>query len=759
MTDDKIVQANTFNEEGKRQFKAKHFESAIKSFTKAIELAPEDERYFANRSAAHAKLLQWKESAEDAKQCVVLKPEWVKGYVRQANALHALKEYEEAVQVCLAGLQKDPSAQALSKQMALSQKALQKKEEDGGVEDDGLVDEDEEKSNGLVVGIDLGTTNSCVAVWRGDSVEIIPNTRGEMTTPSYVAWTNTGQRLVGVGARNQQARNPENTVFDVKRFIGQGWEHEGVQQDSRNMPYKILPDEKGSPVIEVIVDGKNKKQQFSPPEISAMVLEYMKHQAEQYLEQKIDRAVITVPAYFNDAQRQATQLAGRIAGLEVLRIINEPTAAALSYGLDLKKMEAKNNVLIFDLGGGTFDVSILTIENGIFDVKATGGDTRLGGEDFDQRTLEFLLQEAEKQGIPDLSKDKNSLKRIRVEAEKAKRLLSQAQSAPILIEKLGKGTGKHKKGYTFKYTLTRDQFERANQALFNRCLDVVKRVMRDAGIPQKEIHDVVLVGGSTRIPKLQQMLTDYFGIELCKALNPDEAVAYGAAVQAAILNGQRSEATKSILLRDVTPLSLGIETTGGVMSVVVPRNTPIPCVKTGVYTTEENYQTEIEIPVYEGERLKTANNHFLGQFSITDIEKAKRGEPKILVSFEIDSNGVLKVSAKDQKTGAAAETQIESRSQLSENEVQRMVQEAALFRKKDEANLMRTEAQLQLETAIATAEEVLEGLANAKIAARLEAALRTATQVLAEADDDTKTSKFISARTTLERLLDRAAQF
>lgn len=489
-----------------------------------------------------------------------------------------------------------------------------------------------------------------------------------------------------------------------------------------------------------------------------MVLAYMKKTAEKYLNRPITRAVITVPAHFGDSQRAATQAAGRIAGLNVLRIINEPTAAALSYGLDLQRSNKSENqnVLIFDLGGGTFDVTILAMENGAFQVKATGGDIHLGGEDFDLKVAEFFAQEAVEQGFPDLTSDEKAMMRFRVEAERAKRQLSQGVSAQISIENLVKKEAKAVGSRDFNFTLTRDKFEKLQSALFQRCLDCVHSVLKDAKLKKEQIDEIVLVGGSTRIPKLQMMLSEAFdGKQLCRSLNPDEAVAYGAAVQGAILNGQRSKATENLLLKDVTPLSLGIETTGRVMSVVIPRNTPIPCTKTQVYTTEADYQTMVDISVYEGERLKTEQNNLLGEFQIKGIERAKRGEPQVNVSFSLDSNGILQVTAKDQKTGAEAKIEINHGGRTSEADIQKMIQDAAIFRREDEAALAQTEARNSLDQILLQCETYLLQEKDTKKKIELEQAMSETRQWLDAEGESAKTTAIAAKKRVLERTLQR----
>jgi len=539
---------------------------------------------------------------------------------------------------------------------------------------------------GVVIGIDLGTTYSCVGVYKDGRVEIIANDMGNRITPSYVAFTEEGERLIGDAAKNQLTSNPKNTVFDAKRLIGRQWSEKSVQSDKKFFPFEMI-EQKSKPHVQVMVNGK--KEVFAPEEISSMVLTKMKETAETYLGKKVTHAVVTVPAYFNDAQRAATKDAGTIAGLNVMRIINEPTAAAIAYGLD--KKEGEKNILVFDLGGGTFDVSLLTIDGGVFEVISTNGDTHLGGEDFDQRVMEYFMKLYKKKTGKDVRKNDRSVQKLRREVEKAKRALSSAHQAKVEIESFFEGED-------FSETLTRAKFEELNMDLFRSTMVPVKKVMEDGDMEKSEIDEIVLVGGSTRIPKVQQLVKEYFGgKEPSRGINPDEAVAYGAAVQGGILSGAGEELNDVVLL-DVCPLSMGIETVGGVMTKIITRNTVVPTKKQQIFSTASDNQQTVTISVFEGERTMTKDNHVLGKFDISGIPAAPRGVPQIEVTFEIDVNGVLRVSAEEKGSNNKESITIKNDdNRLSPEDIERMIQEAEERKEEDEATKARVDAKNDLE--------------------------------------------------------------
>ncbi|HUP20825.1 MAG TPA: molecular chaperone DnaK [Gemmatimonadota bacterium] len=590
-----------------------------------------------------------------------------------------------------------------------------------------------------VIGIDLGTTNSVVAVMEGGDPVVIPNAEGSRTTPSVVAFTKDGERLVGQVAKRQAITNPRNTVFSIKRFMGRRFDE--VKDEIEQVPYEVGPGPSGEAMVKV------GDQTSSPPEISAMILQKMKQTAEDYLGQKVEKAVVTVPAYFNDSQRQATKDAGKIAGLEVLRIINEPTAAALAYGLDKKKDE---QIAVYDLGGGTFDISILEIGDGVFEVKATNGDTHLGGDDFDQRIIDWITQEYKKQEGIDLKKDPMALQRIKEAAEKAKIELSSTQQTDINLPFI---TADQSGPKHLNLTLTRAKFEQLVDDLIQRTVGPCKQAIEDSGFSADDIDEVILVGGSTRIPKVQETVRSLFGKEPHKGVNPDEVVAIGAAIQGGVLAGD----VKDVLLLDVTPLSLGIETLGGVMTALIPRNTTIPTKKTEVFSTAEDNQTTVEIHVLQGEREMASDNKTIGRFQLTGIPPAPRGIPQIEVTFDIDANGILHVSAKDKATGKEQKIRIEASSGLSQSEIEQMIKDAESHASEDRKRRERVETRNRADTLVYQTERNLKELEekiSAEQKAKVEAALERTRQALKQ-DDDTELQ---AAADDLQQLWHRVAQ-
>mmetsp|Transcript_34779 Transcript_34779/g.48215 ORF Transcript_34779/g.48215 Transcript_34779/m.48215 type:complete len:739 (+) Transcript_34779:98-2314(+) len=695
------ARATAHKNKGNTAFSAGKFEEAVNLFTMAILEDGADPVFYSNRSACYANLRQYERAEEDGFKCVALKSDWAKGYSRLGLAQFRLQKLAEAQKTYQTGLDIEPDNETLKEGLndVMTMKRNMVMAAVAKAQGDSLSADMEKASINTpppppikqehIIGIDLGTTYSCVAVWRNGEAEVLANSEGDRTTASWVAFTD-DQRIIGDSAKRQAAMNTKRTLFNIKRIIGRPYSD--CYDEIKRMPFDVSKGAEGKPVINIDVPGKGNTKYF-PEQISAMVLEKMKATAEMALGCKVEKAVVTVPAYFNDAQRRLTKDAGAIAGLDVVRIINEPTAAALAYGLDKRIGQeggaGAQTVLVFDLGGGTFDVSLLKLDAGLFEVLATAGDTHLGGEDFDSMVADWVTTELKRKSGAKEDKYADNAKaqrKIRAACEMAKRQLSFSSTARIQCT-IGDDE--------IDLELTRAKFEKLCESLCQKCLESVKSVLKDAAVAKDVVDEIILVGGSTRVPRVQAILQEFFGGKaLCKSVHPDEAVALGAAVQGAILAGVRDPSTQSLLLVDVIPLSLGVECEGKHFAKVVPRNTSIPCKKSSEFTTVADWQTEIDIRVFEGERSHTDGNNLLGEFNITGVQRARRGEPKVIVTFEVNANGLLTVNACDKVTGSKADVEIaHDRGRLSTEEIERMCEEAEKFRMEDEARTAAAEAQ------------------------------------------------------------------
>mmetsp|Transcript_11313 Transcript_11313/g.35044 ORF Transcript_11313/g.35044 Transcript_11313/m.35044 type:complete len:849 (-) Transcript_11313:113-2659(-) len=708
--------------EGNTAFSAGQWEVALGKFTEAIALDPTDHVFFSNRSAANLQLLRTRDAVSDARECVRLNPTWPKGHSRLGAALFADKQAIAAKAAYEEGLKLEPANAAMLEGLAAAKPAAAEEEKrleeerkqeapEGAAQAQTSVAPPEETT---VIGIDLGTTFSCCAIWRHGNVEILEDESGSRTTPSFVAFTEDGGRLVGEAAKMQAAKNTKNTFYDIKRILGQKMVEPKVREEVKRFPFEVVADP-ATDDPRIVVEALGGKQ-MPPEQISGLVLAHMKRVAEAKLGHPVKKAVVTVPAYFNDAQRTATKAAGAIAGLDVLRIINEPTAAALAYGLDKNDTGAAGGgckVLIYDLGGGTFDVSLLAIEDGIFEVKATAGDTHLGGEDFDNRMLSHCIAEFRRKYKSDPTRNQRAIRRLRTQCERAKRQLSSQTQVTIEVDSLHEGND-------FSLRVSRAKFEELCMDFFKNSMEPVTQCLADSGLSKSMIKEIVMVGGSTRIPKVQQLISNFFnGKSLCKSINPDEAVAYGAAVQAAIVSGTGTEEVQNMLLLDVAPLSLGIEMAGGMMERLIERNSTIPTNKSKDFTTAEDYQEYVDINVYEGERTLVRDNNYLGKFTLKGLPKTLRGVPKIRVAFNIDTNGILTIEAMDSKNNLRGSIEIENeKGRLSQREIERMLSDAEVYRQSDSLAREEMVARESLKGYMARLRKSMDDFDESKMSAR-----------------------------------------